>query len=71
MHKTNEPLISVIINCFNGEKFINKCVHSVLNQTYSNFEIIFLITIQAIKSLKLIKEHKIGENKSFLNQKKN
>ena len=48
MHKTNEPLISVIINCFNGEKFINKCVHSVLNQTYSNFEIIFLITIQAI-----------------------
>ena len=58
MHKINEPLISVIINCFNGEKFLNKCVHSVLNQTYSNFEIIFFDNNFTNKSLNLIKSIK-------------
>jgi glycosyltransferase involved in cell wall biosynthesis len=35
------PLISVIINCHNGEKFITSAINSVLSQTYSNWEIIF------------------------------
>ena len=34
-------LISVIINCHNGEKFLNRCLDSVLKQTYQNWEIIF------------------------------
>jgi len=37
----NQPLVSVIINCFNGEKYLNEAIESVLNQTYSNWEIIF------------------------------
>jgi glycosyltransferase involved in cell wall biosynthesis len=37
-----KPLISVIINCYNGEKFLKNAVISVLNQTYKNWEIIFL-----------------------------
>ena len=35
------PLITVIINCYNGEKFLSKCVKNILNQTYKNFEVIF------------------------------
>ena len=31
---------SIIIACFNAEKFINRCLDSVLAQTYKNFEII-------------------------------
>ena len=27
-------LVSVIINCFNGEKYLSKSVKSVLQQTY-------------------------------------
>ena len=34
-------LISVIINCFNGEKYLKKCIQSVIEQTYLNWEIIF------------------------------
>lgn len=37
----NNSLVSVVVNCFNGEKFIDKCITSILNQTYKNFEIIF------------------------------
>ena len=33
-------MISVIIPCFNSEKFIARALQSVLKQTYSNYEII-------------------------------
>ena len=37
-----KELISVIINVYNGEKFIKKCLDSVVNQTYKNLEIIII-----------------------------
>ena len=35
------PMISVLMNCHNGEKFLQQSIESVINQSYSNFEIIF------------------------------
>lgn len=35
------PLVSVIMNCFNGEEFLIEAIESVLGQTYINWEIIF------------------------------
>ena len=35
-----QPMISVIIPCFNNEGTIRMCVDSLLGQTYDNFEII-------------------------------
>ena len=35
------PLVSVIINCFNGESFLKDAIDSVFQQTYENWEIIF------------------------------
>ena len=37
-----DELISVIINVYNGEKFVRKCLDSVINQTYKNIEIIIV-----------------------------
>ena len=37
----NKPLISIIINCFNGSKYLKHTLESILNQTYTNFEVIF------------------------------
>jgi glycosyltransferase involved in cell wall biosynthesis len=37
----DNPLVSVIMNCYNGEKYLNDAVDSVLSQTYQNWEIIF------------------------------
>ena len=36
-----DPLVSVIINCFNGEKYLEAAIESVLRQTYTNWEIVF------------------------------
>lgn len=37
---SNIPLISVIVPVFNTEKFLNKCLNSILQQTYRNLQII-------------------------------
>lgn len=36
------PLISVIVPIYNVEKYLNKCVSSIVNQTYKNLEIILV-----------------------------
>lgn len=40
--KTENPLISIIIPVYNVEKYLDKCVESVVNQTYRNLEIILV-----------------------------
>ena len=35
------PLVSIIINCYNGEKFLAEAINSIYSQTYKNWEIIF------------------------------
>lgn len=37
-----QPLISVIVPVYNVEKYLNKCVESIVNQTYKNLEIILV-----------------------------
>jgi len=36
----NKPLVSIILCTYNGEKFLKEQLDSLINQTYSNFEII-------------------------------
>lgn len=36
-----DPLVSIIINCHNGEKFLRDAVNSIICQSYNNWEIIF------------------------------
>ena len=36
-----KPLVSVIMNCHNGEKYLEESINSVVSQTYSNWELIF------------------------------
>ena len=39
--QNNYPLVSVIVNCHNGETYLKKSINSILNQSYKNFEVIF------------------------------
>ena len=38
----NNELISIIIPVFNNEKYFERCISSVINQTYKNIEIIII-----------------------------
>jgi glycosyltransferase involved in cell wall biosynthesis len=33
---------TVIVPCYNGEKYLNECLTSIANQSYDNFEVIFV-----------------------------
>lgn len=35
------PLISIIINCYNGEEFLEDSLKSIYSQTYKNWEVVF------------------------------
>ena len=37
-----EPLISIIVPVFNNTKFIDECIRSLRNQTYSNLEVLLI-----------------------------
>ena len=36
-----KPLVSIIMNCHNGEQYLKKSIKSVINQSYKNWELIF------------------------------
>ena len=38
----NQPLLSVIVPCYNVEQYADKCISSIVGQTYSNLEIILV-----------------------------
>jgi len=43
LSKNNEyELISVIIPCYNTEKYLKKCLDSIINQSYKNIEVILI-----------------------------
>lgn len=51
-------LISVIINVYNGEKYIKKCIDSIINQTYKNIDILIINDGSTDNTLKKINEYK-------------
>ena len=36
-----EPLVSIIMNCFNGDKYLKEAIDSIYAQSFDNWEIIF------------------------------
>ncbi len=50
------PLVSIIIPMYNAEKYIKETIYSVLNQTYSNWEIIIVDNYSTDNSRQIVKE---------------
>ncbi|AHM58641.1 glycosyl transferase family 2 [Flammeovirgaceae bacterium 311] len=51
------PDISIIIPCFNRERFITDTIESVLSQTYSNWELIVVDDGSTDNSIKILKSY--------------
>ncbi len=50
--------VSVLVPIYNAEKYIQRCLDSIINQTYENIEIILIEDGSKDNSLKIIKEYK-------------
>lgn len=52
----NDPLVTVICNCYNHEKFVTQALNSVLDQSYKNIELIVLNNGSTDGSLRKIQD---------------
>ena len=48
-------LVSIIVNCHNGQNFLNKSLNSIRNQSYKNWEVIFWDNCSTDNSEKILK----------------
>lgn len=58
-----EELVSVIIPAYNSEKYIRKCLDSVVNQNYDNLEIIIVNDASTDNTLSICEEYKKADNR--------
>lgn len=62
MNKKN-PEISVVMPAYNAEKYIARAIESVLNQTFSNFELIIVNDASTDKTLSIIKRYAMKDSR--------
>lgn len=69
--KENEkPLISIIVPIYNAEIYLDKCIKSILNQSYDNFELILVNDGSADNSANIVKKYMENDKRIiYLNQK--
>ena len=63
--------VSVIVPIYNADKYLKECIESLLNQTYTNLEIICLNDGSTDSSTKICKELSETDNRIILIEKEN
>lgn len=53
--KVTGPLITICMTCYNGAKYIETAVNSILNQTYKNFELFIVDDFSDDNSIEIIR----------------
>ncbi len=53
----NNPKVNIIMNCYNGEKYLKEAIESVFSQTYKNWELIFWDNCSSDNSARIINSY--------------
>ena len=68
---SQDPLISVVVPVYNTEKYLKKCLQSVADQTFKNFECIIVIDGSPDNSISIAEEFSQKDKRFFVQQKEN
>lgn len=64
-------MLSVIVPVYNSEKYLEKCLESVLRSAYTNLEIICINDGSTDSSLEILKKYELLDNRIIVINKKN
>ena len=67
--QNKSPLVSVIMNCHNGEEFLNETLKSLKKQSYKNWELIFFDNNSKDRSISFVYSLKDSRFKIFRQKK--
>lgn len=59
-----DPLVSIIVPCYNHERYVDACIKSIIGQTYKNIELVVLDDGSKDSSLAVLK--KLSEENGFM-----
>ena len=68
MEEKDLPLVSVIVPCYNHEKYVKETIESIVNQTYKNIELIVIDDGSKDNSVKIIQELADKYNFTFIHR---
>lgn len=63
MQESSKTLVTIVIPVYNMEKYLSKCIESVINQSYDNIEIIVINDGSTDSSGDIIKQYAINDNR--------
>ncbi|QQR81392.1 MAG: glycosyltransferase [Deltaproteobacteria bacterium] len=55
--ENKQPLVSIVMNCLNGQKYLREAINSIFSQTYTNWEIIFWDNASTDNSSEIVKSY--------------
>lgn len=56
-------MVSIIIPVYNAEKYLNECLNSIIDQTYSDMEIVCVDDGSTDKSFKILKKYQLNDRR--------
>ena len=51
------PLVGIVMNCYNSDKYLQEAIDSIYNQSYSNWEIVFWDNASTDNSASIVKSY--------------
>ena len=57
VNRVDNPLVSIVMNCYNGDQFLKEAIDSIYNQTYENWEVIFWDNQSTDNSSRIVKSY--------------
>ena len=67
----SSPIISVLIPLYNAEKFIAQAIESVLNQTFTDFEIIIVDNYSTDRSITIARNYEYDKRVKIFQNSEN